>query len=875
MSIYAGSNYGVISSVNSGSGTLATVDSTTSFSFENVQNYTAGTIFINLTSNGYATLTINYSNDVSGTLKSSESYIFTKTGAETINFSPNGTYLQVVLKANVANVEYTIQTKYNNTGGNYDLSDGVLSASNSKFLPSTGFTVFSQNSTKLGSYDEITNYSLITILVNGTIASGTNPADGVINCYFSSDGSTIDRTVSYPVQDCTANTTTITTSTTFNPAHTLLPISKYFKVNYTNGSQNLTSFKLSVIYHTNKSKALTSRVTQFLTDYVDSDTVRGILNGRTEGTTLPGGSYQNINVSNGSLNVKIKEPISAFGEVLSAQLTPHVQFDFTNGRPLDKVRFYQNDANTNYNFIDSKAQITGNTGTASTSQIEMLSNVFTKYKPGQGCDNRFTARFPQNYIEFCDQYAGIFTSEDALQFGYFGITGTYGYTGATGSTGATSEFAIRHTSFGTRQINRFNISSSATSTASLLMNFGTTGTTGATGISVAINNADSPLIIAKKIYDKIQSPSLNTYGWTTDYYNLNGVTGSTGYYVECIYNTAQTTNIPISITSNTTGATIGVTGIIQGSNPFVELYGQSSWNIDTCKDMGSLQQNYLLNKSGFRLNPSFGNVFKIAFQYLGFGSITFFVELTESETLVPVHRIKYVNSNLIPSMKNPNMQVGIGIKQLGNISTLPIVETSSMASFIQGQQLLTGLNRSYGFTLLQNTQGGIGVLTRSSPGVIFGLKNISVFESINSNGTINYTINNNNIVLSTINFAVNTSANTSANIIVMLVKNPTQITVFPSANPSYPSFTRYNENLVEVINGIVVTGSGSTGTAGIIITGGTIILEYTLSENQNIVEIITNLNLEMSKYDSYYLCFYGTTSANTDISGSLSYQINM
>jgi hypothetical protein len=106
----------------------------------------------------------------------------------------------------------------------------------------------------------------------------------------------------------------------------------------------------------------------------------------------------------------------------------------------------------------------------------------------------------------------------------------------------------------------------------------------------------------------------------------------------------------------------------------------------------------------------------------------------------------------------------------------------------------------------------------------------------------------------------------------MLVKNPTTITIRPTANPSYPSFIRYNENLVEVINGIVVTGIDTTGMT---ITGGTIILEFAISENQNITEIISNLNLEMSKYDSYYLCFYGTSSGNVDISGSLSYQINM
>lgn len=857
MSLYTGSNYGVISSANSGTGTLVNPNDTTTFSYENIQNYTSGTILINLTTNGYATLTLYYSNNISGTITSTQKYVFTKTGSETINFPLDGSYLKVELTANIAGVGYTIQTKYNNTGGNYEISDGILSASNSKFIPTTSSSSpILANATLSGSYDEIVDYSLITILISGTIASGTAAANGTINCYFSSDGVNIDRTVSYPVQDCTAITTTSTSSTTFNPAHTLLPISKYFKVDYINGSKDLTSLKLSVLYHTNKSKAVTSRVTQFLTDYVDSDTVRTILNGRTEGTTLPGGNYQNIDVSNGSVNVKIKEPITAFGEVLIAQLTPHVQFDFTNGRPLDKIRFYQNDtANTSYNFIDSKAQINAS-GSSSplinrSAQIEMLSNIFTKYKPGQGCDNRFTARFPSGYIDDCDQYAGIFTAEDALLFGYFGI----------GSSPAPpTEFSIKHAYFGTRQINRFTITSNATSTSTLVLDFG------GTAINVSITSGDTPLIISKKINDSLQSVSLNTYGWSVTYYTL---TGTNPYYVECIYNVAQSTEINVDIITNGTGASISRVLIRAGVDPTVELIPQSQWNIDTCMDMGSLQQNYILNKSGFRLDPTKGNVFKISFQYLGFGSITFFIELPESETLVPVHRIKYVNSNLKPSMKNPNMQLGIGIKQSGFVSASAIVETASMASFVQGLVFLTGLNRSYGFTLTGNSN--ITGLSRLSPGVIFGLKNLDLYQSVNSNSSINYAINNNNIVLSTINFAINAATNTTANIIFMLVKNPTVITVLPLiSGSSYPSFIRYNENLVSVINGVP-----TTNTAGISITGGTIILEFSLSENQNLSEVISNLNLEMSKYDSYYLCFYGTASANIDISGSLSYQINM
>lgn len=846
--IYTGSNYGIISTANSGNGNLTISGNTTNFSFENVQNYTTGTILINLTSNGYATLTINYSNDQTGSIVSNESYILTKIGSQTINFAPKGNYLKLVLTANTNNVGYTIQTRYNNSGSNFDLDDGVISSSNSAYLASLGAT-----GTVSGSYDEIYNYSLITISINGIGPTGTtDPAPGNITCYFSSDGINIDRTVSYPVQDCTAISTTSTTSTTFNPTHTLIPITKYFKVEYQNGAIALTNFRLTILYHKSKSKPATSRVTQFLTDYVDTDSVRSILNGRTEGTLLPGGSYENITVANGNINVKIKEPITSFGELLNCELVPNIQVDFTNGRPLDKINFYQNDiTHSSYNFVDSKCQINTLSGGSILSKIELKSSIYTKYKPGQGNDNRFTARFPNGYVANHNQYAGIFTPIDSLTFGYFD---------------GQPEFAIRHTSFGTRQLNRFIISSAATSTSTLVLTFGTTA------VNVSIVSGDTQLIIAKKICETLNLQiGLNTYGWRCEYYNLS----TSDYYIDCLYNYATSTLILVSITTNTTGATISLSTpnpLNSGVTPTIEVIPQSQWNIDTCKNMGSLQQNYLLNKSGFILDPTKGNVFKIVFQYLGFGSMTFYIELTETETLVPVHRIKYSNSNLKPSLKNPNMQIGIGLEQVNVTTSASTLEVGGFASFLQGSPLRTSINRSYGNIITGNTTSGLASLSRTSPGILFGFKPVLIYESTNSDGSKLYTVNNNNIYISTINCSVNTSSNATANIIFVLVKNPTSITTGRTVpTTSYPAFTKNNNSLIEIFNGTTI----SDATTGSVLVGGEIVLEFSLSENQNTSENIVELQFLMGQFDSYYFGFYGSTSASCDIVSSISFQVNM
>ncbi len=834
---FTGSNFGIISTLNSGTGTLAASGNTTNFSYENTQNYTTGTILINLTTNGYATLNIYYSNTSSGTINSIESFKLSKTGSETINFTPQSQYLKVELVSNssAGGVGYTIQTKFLNTGSFTNLNN-VVSNLNSFITTST----VAIGATVSGDWEEVLNYATISVLINASAAS--SPAPGTINCYFSSNGVNIDRTVSYPVQDATAFETTSTTSVTFNPAHTLITISKYFKAEYTNGTVALTSLRLSTVYHVNPSKPLTSRATQFLTDYADADTSRSIINAKTEGTTLPGGHYQNILSSNGNLNVRIREPVSAFGELLNAPLTPFVQFDFSSGKPLDLIDIYQNfPATSSYFFVNSKAQI--NATGASLSKIEIKSHQFTKYKPGQGCDNRFTARFPNGYIANCDQYAGLFTPEDSLEFGYFD---------------GTSSFAIRRQYFGAQQINLFTITGNATSTTTLVLNFG------GTAVNVSITNGDTPQIIAFKIWNAIQSTSLNNYGYNSRYYYT---TASTTYYVNTTYNIASNTAVTISVTTNTTGSTISVSLLRAGASPSVEIITQNNWNIDTCMDMGSLQANYIRNPSGFRLDPSKGNVFKIAFQYLGFGAITFFIEQTTTESVIPVHKILYTNANLNPSMRDPNLRIGVGINVTSATASAPQVETSSVSSFLQGNFFPTATFRSYGYVLTANTTGGLATTSRSNPAVLFGLKGISIYDSTNSDGTINYVVNNINLYFSTLNFSINAAANTTTNIIFMIIKNPTSVTINPSGVQNY---RKANDSLVNISDGIVVTNTNS-----MILTGGTIILEYALNENQNLIENIVNLNIIMTPDDTFYCAFYGTTSANTDISGSISYYVNM
>ena len=706
-----------------------------------------------------------------------------------------------------------------------------------------------------GAYENIQNYSLISISLSGTSTAPVPPnISGTLVAYYSNDGTdaTILSTISVIVQDINAtginsSGNVTTNSTAFNPSHTFVPTSKFFKIIYTNGTYALSSLNMSVIYHTTSNKTQTSNCTQLITDYTDADLNRSILTAKTEGTLLPGGNYQNINALNGSLNVRIRDPITAFGEMLTASLTPFVQFDFTSGIPLDVLSIYQNDTtNTSYTYLNSMGKISAVAGT--NSNIQLKSNTYTKYKPGQGCDNRFTALFPNGYISGCDQYAGVFTPEDSLTFGYFD---------------GTSEFAIRWQSFGNQQINSFTVSITTVTTGTFTINFG------GTVVNVSMTAGDSIEIVCNKIVSAINAVlNLNTYGYIAEYYSIASV-----YTITIIRNIALTGNITIT-PSNTLGITLTESSpnpLISGASPTTVLKAQSTWNVDNCLDNGSLELNYTKNRSGFRLDPTKGNVFKIFFQYLGFGQITFCIEESSSESIIPVHRISYPNQNTRPTLKNPSMNIGIGINNTSSSTVAPIVQTASMASFLQGNFKPSFVYRSYGFTLAQVTESPLGSLT--APHVIFGFQVANIFSSTNNvNGTTstNYVVNRNNIILSNMTTCVNTASNGTANIHFVLIKNPTSVTNLQT--PLSLNYIKDNNSLINRINGTIPT-SASTG---ITTTGGSYIVDIILSENTNGITDLSNFNIILSPSDSIFICAYSlATNSTCDISASLSFNINM
>ncbi len=858
MSLYAGSNYGVISTLNSGSGNLF-ASATYTFNYELVQNYTSATLLIDLSGKALTTINVLYSNDTSDTIIAKEAIPLLKEGNYTFDIKPKGKYLRVQLINNSPTITgYKLQTIYNNTS-NPEENPGYVSD-----VQSSGNSIYvagpvSSSADISGNYEDISEYSLITIMTNGSAASS---ASGTIRAIFSMDGINEDRIVSYVVQDVTANGSTSTnTSLTFNPAHTLLPISRYFKLQYVNDTVALTSLRISTIYHKNKSKPLTSRVTQGLTDQYDADTARSILVGRTLGTILPQGHYQNVGIQNQSLSCFIREPTTAFGEVLQAQLTPIIQFDFSNGDPNEIFQkpYRNSEANTSYNYNNALLTISADT---SGSVIEGTSSEYTKYKAGQGIDARFTAVFdPSGSQAGCSQYTGLFTPENSLTFGYFDTSG----------------FCIRYGRNGVQQIQRIDISGTSTTTGNITLTIGGTSVTAPTDLS---GNAIQAAAAIVKAINSSTNYGLNTYGWKGSYTTADG--GVTAR-VELIRNYTSSTQITFSITSPQLGYTFGSfsSPYRSGVSTQYQYIQQNDWNINTCKDMGSLQQNYLRNGTGFILNPLLGNVYRIVFQYLGFGAITFSIENPETGFYLPVHQIKYANTSLLPSVSSPNYRIGYGVENTTK-TTRTQIQGGSISAFIQGQLVVSPLYRSYPGIISGNSLNNI---SKANARVLFGFRVTQSKASINSSGSNTITLNRSNLILNSISCSLNAIPSTvntiySANIIFQIVKNPT---AFYTGNPTTTIFNpswRLSEldSSLEVFDGTATTST----TTGIGYTGGINIFDLALVENTAITYDLKVTSINISADDIYIVSVYGNTSINGtgsptltyDILSAISYQIN-
>jgi hypothetical protein len=332
----------------------------------------------------------------------------------------------------------------------------------------------------------------------------------------------------------------------------------------------------------------------------------------------------------GADDVNVSSPNSVFGEILVTQPIPNAQGDFVyniNNQTFTTSSF----AGATVTQQDGMAVLQSGTSASGSATIQLRRGL--EYRPGQGSMLRETAIF-----DTPDAGNAMFIGAGTAECGYF-----VGYFGES--------FGILHSETGAREIRRLDITTGATTgNATVTLN--------GSSASIAVAGGSSPEQTAYQLALGDYS-QVGTGGWLAD-----AQSGSV-YFISARAAAAFDGSYSVA-GSSIVGSFTQVVDSVAQTSTFIP---SGSFNIDKLDGSGP---------SGMTINPQRGNVYQVAFQYLGFGNT--------------------------PVLKNPNLFVLATSANIGG-TTSRTLKTVSMASFTEGsiQKLDPKFAKSFSFSGLNTS----------------------------------------------------------------------------------------------------------------------------------------------------------------------------
>ena len=231
---------------------------------------------------------------------------------------------------------------------------------------------------------------------------------GTINIYFCSDaaGTDVVRTLSIPY--------VAGSGYQFFSAPAFV---NYIKYDFINGSTAQGDF-----YYTTKFLS-TSLSPQILTTngFISSSMTTQLNRSIIVGTDLAG-NFRNVGTDEeGHLKMRITDPLTAFGDLKTSEMTPVLQVTHPYEINYNVVSSGQTTGSGSLTYNSGTTLININSGAASSSKGVMTSKRLAKYRNGQGLNIRFTAVF-DTPVSGNEQWAGWGDSLDGFFFGYSGTT---------------------------------------------------------------------------------------------------------------------------------------------------------------------------------------------------------------------------------------------------------------------------------------------------------------------------------------------------------------------------------------------------------------------------------------------------------------------
>ena len=339
--------------------------------------------------------------------------------------------------------------------------------------------------------------------------------------------------------------------------------------------------------------------------------------------------------SEGSVNANAVGP---FGSPLVAEVHPTAQAAFIY--TINPVQWTTSSTGAGALAAAEFGIMTSSSGTSASGSTEVRLKRSLKYRPGQGSMCRMTAIFDPGAADTI-QLAGIGNEEVGYYFAQ-----------------RNSEFGILHRERSKREIRSFSITTPPAGAATITVTLGNGNVR-----TVAINGGGS----ANQTSYQLSQADYSQVGSGWDAESIDGT----------IYFISRRPGPVGGTFSLFNGATeIATKATVQtGELPVETFISQSQWNIDKMDGSG---------ESRFSLNPRYGNVYSVGYQYLGFGNSFFAVENPETGLLSSCHMIKNANRRSTPVIRNPQMTARWGAYNSGSLATPVSVKGVSAGVFTEG-----------------------------------------------------------------------------------------------------------------------------------------------------------------------------------------------
>ena len=287
------------------------------------------------------------------------------------------------------------------------------------------------------------------------------------------------------------------------------------------------------------------------------------------------------------------------------------------------------------------------TGATAGASAAIRSHRHTSYHAGQGVEGDFTALFTAGVANSI-QFAGLYTATDGAGFGYDGIS-----------------YGVLHRHGGITEVQTLTLTVAASGAENA------TVTIDGTGYTVALTGGGTLQDDAHEI-----AVSLNSQVSFWDFSQNNDT-------VICLAHVAEVKAGAFTHSSATSTGTFTETST--GALPTNDWVAQANWNVKT-----------LLTGDDAIVTTN-GNVYKVDYQYLGYGFIVYWVETISAKGFEIVHIVEYPNNNTVYNFANPTMHIG-WFAESDTSTTDLTVHGASAAIFIHGKVSTLGNTRARSVT---------------------------------------------------------------------------------------------------------------------------------------------------------------------------------